>query len=125
VGAAVGAVVGGIAGGYAGKAVAEKIDPTAEAAYWRDEYRNRDYYDPALDYDTELAPAYQYGWEARGRHDSGDWDTVEADLKNEWKISRGESTLDWDRAMPATRDAWQRVDAYYGSDTGEVPNRPK
>ena len=22
-------------GGYAGKAIAEKVDPTAEAAYWR------------------------------------------------------------------------------------------
>src|SRR5688500_1459820 len=42
VGAAIGAVVGGVAGGLGGKAIAEHIDPTAEDAFWRDEYPNRD-----------------------------------------------------------------------------------
>src|SRR5688572_33242588 len=50
VGAAVGAIVGGVAGGLAGKGIAEQIDPTAEDAYWRDEYRNRDYYDDSTTY---------------------------------------------------------------------------
>src|SRR4051812_4529444 len=52
IGGAVGAVVGAVAGGLAGKAVAESINPTDEHAYWRDEYRNRDYYKSDLDYDA-------------------------------------------------------------------------
>lgn len=45
VGTAVGAAVGAIAGGLAGKAIAEKIDPTVEEAYWADQYENEAYYD--------------------------------------------------------------------------------
>src|SRR5687768_10411843 len=60
VGTAVGAVVGAVAGGLAGKGVAEAVNPTAEDAYWRDEYRNRPYYDAGTTYD-EYAPAYRYG----------------------------------------------------------------
>ncbi|MDZ4658537.1 MAG: hypothetical protein SH868_13250 [Bythopirellula sp.] len=128
IGAAIGAVIGGVAGGYAGKAVAEQIDPTAEEAYWRDEYRNRDYYDPNADFDAEIAPAYRYGWESRSRHESGNWNDVEGDLRDEWQSHRGESRLDWDQAMPATRDAWNRIDAYHGDlndDDTTVANRPK
>ena len=43
VGTAVGAAVGAVAGGLVGKGVAEGIDPTAEDAYWRENYRSRDY----------------------------------------------------------------------------------
>src|SRR5438128_8729789 len=44
-GIVVGAAVGAVAGGLAGKGVAEAVNPTAEDAYWRGEYRNRPYYD--------------------------------------------------------------------------------
>src|SRR5438270_13023208 len=64
VGAAVGAVVGGVAGGLAGKGVAESIDPSAEDAYWRENYASRPYHDQTTSYD-EYRPAYRYGWEAR------------------------------------------------------------
>src|SRR6185312_12227812 len=43
VGTVAGAVIGGVAGGYAGKGIAESIDPTAEDAYWRENYANRSY----------------------------------------------------------------------------------
>src|SRR5215212_2823731 len=66
IGSAVGAVVGAVAGGLAGKGVAEAVNPTAEDAYWREQYRNRPYYDENTAYD-EYAPAYRYGWESRGR----------------------------------------------------------
>src|SRR3954470_10308185 len=62
VGTVAGAVVGGVAGGLAGKEIAEQIDPTAEEHHWRNEYMNRDYYDPAVGYE-EVGPAYKYGWE--------------------------------------------------------------
>jgi hypothetical protein len=110
VGGAVGAVVGAVAGGYAGKGVAEAINPTEETAYWRDEYRNRPYYDQNTPY-TEYEPAYRYGVEARCRHGENcpQYDQVESDLGRDWESNRGSSNLSWDRAKHATRDAWHRT----------------
>jgi outer membrane lipoprotein SlyB len=42
-GTVVGAVVGAVAGGLAGKEMAERIDPTSEEAYWRENYSSRNY----------------------------------------------------------------------------------
>ena len=67
VGAVVGAAVGAVAGGLAGKAVAERIDPTVEDAYWRANYLNRPYVETGIYY-PEYEPAYRYGWEAVGRY---------------------------------------------------------
>lgn len=107
-GAAAGAVVGGIAGGLAGKAIAEQIDPTEEHAYWEENYRDRDYVTGDPDYD-EYGPAYQYGWEARTRCETDNFDEVEADLARDWETQRGASKLEWEAACPATRDAWDRT----------------
>jgi hypothetical protein len=101
-------VAGGIVGGLAGKGVAESIDPTAEDAYWRNEYPNRPYYDRASSYD-EYAPAYRYGWESRARYADRDFDQVENDLGRGWDSAKAHSRLTWDRAKFATRDAWERV----------------
>ena len=59
VGTIVGAVAGAVVGGLMGKGVAEMIDPTAEDAYWKENFRDRPY---AVDstYD-EFGPAYRYG----------------------------------------------------------------
>ena len=43
VGTVIGAAVGAIVGGLAGKGVAETIDATSEAAYWRDNFKDRPY----------------------------------------------------------------------------------
>src|SRR4051812_49012093 len=51
VGTLVGAAVGAVAGGLAGKGVAELVDPTAEDAYWRENYSSRPYVDNAYSYD--------------------------------------------------------------------------
>lgn len=107
VGAAVGAVVGGVAGGLAGKEVAERIDPTREDAYWRDEYANRDYYDENVTYDS-IAPAYRYGWESRARYPDSDFATAEPQLRQEWERDHGD--LQWERARLASQDAWNRVE---------------
>jgi hypothetical protein len=109
VGTVAGAVVGGVAGGLAGKEIAERIDPSVEEHHWRNEYPNRDYYDPNLSYD-EIGPAYKYGWESRAQHTERHWDDVEPDLAHEWTTRRGNSSLDWGRARPAARDAWDRID---------------
>jgi len=114
VGAAIGAVVGGVAGGLAGKAIAEQIDPTVENAYWEKNYQDADYIDSGADYQT-YEPAYRYGWEARGEHDSDDFNAAENNLKRDWEKRRGNSEMEWDAARPATRDAWNRVNREYGS----------
>jgi len=51
VGAVVGAVVGSVAGGLAGKGAAEAVNPTAEDAYWRDNYKNQPYVEQGRTYD--------------------------------------------------------------------------
>jgi len=109
IGAAVGIVAGGIAGGLAGKGIAEQIDPTVEEHYWRNEYPNREYYDPTVGY-PEVGPAYKYGWESRAQNIDRTWNEVEPGLESNWPSERGESSLEWQKARPAVRDAWQRID---------------
>lgn len=110
VGTAIGAAVGAIAGGLAGKAVAENIDPTAETAYWRDNYTSRPYVEQGDKFD-DYAPAYNYGVNsaAHAQYEGRAFDDVESDLSNSWHKVRGESGLTWDRARHAARDAWDRV----------------
>jgi hypothetical protein len=109
VGGAIGAVVGAVAGGLAGKGVAESVNPTAEDAYWRENYKNRPYYENNYAYD-EYAPAYRYGWESRSKYEGRKFDEVESDLGRDWDRARGRSSLGWEKAKNATRDAWHRVE---------------
>ena len=108
VGTVIGAAVGAIVGGLAGKGVAETIDPTAEDAYWRENYKSRDYVPSGAGYD-EFGPAYAYGVNAFGRNPDRSFDDVEGDLGRDWDRNRGNSSLTWDRAKSATRDSWQRL----------------
>jgi hypothetical protein len=118
IGIAAGVIVGGLVGGLAGKGVAEWINPTEEHAYWREEYRKRDYINNDADYDR-YAPAYQYGWESYSRHNLGSdegaagnvtqFEDVESDLGEQWETHRKPDDLSWHEASPAARDAWNRV----------------
>ena len=107
-GAMVGGVVGAVAGGLAGKGVAEAIDPTAEQTYWRDNYRSRPYYDSRTTYD-DWGPAYAFGVDAYTRRNGRSFDELESGLSQDWARARGRSTLGWEQAKHATRDAWTRV----------------
>jgi hypothetical protein len=109
IGAVVGAVAGGIVGAYAGKEVAENTNPTLEDRYWEENYRSRPYIEQEITYE-EYRPAYRYGWEARVRHADQAFDDVEPDLERGWNQARGRCKLDWQKAKPAVRDAWDRVD---------------
>lgn len=109
VGGVVGAVAGAVGGGYAGKGVAESIDPTAESAYWRDNYKDRPYVESGKRYE-DYEPAYQYGWESRGKYADRNFDEVETDLRSDWERRHGnDQNLNWDKARSAVRDAWDRV----------------
>lgn len=106
VGAAVGALAGAAVGALAGKGVAN-ADPVAEDTYWRDNYASRPYASGAS-YD-EFGPAYRYGVDSYAKYQGRSFDDVDADLSRDWGSTRGSSTLDWERARPAARDAWQRL----------------
>lgn len=113
VGALAGAVVGAVAGGLGGKAVAESVNPTAEEAYWRDNYQSEPYYEAGRTYD-DYAPAYRLGLQGRTRYD-GEFDDVESRLASDWESGRESSALPWPEARPASRAAWDRVALQSGS----------
>jgi hypothetical protein len=109
VGAAVGLVTGAVVGGLAGKGVAEKIDPTVEDAYWRENYTKRPYVEQGAPYES-YQPAYRTGYEGAARYSGKKFDEVESDLQRDYETSKGNSQVTWDRAKNATRDAWHRVE---------------
>ena len=109
VGGVIGGAIGAVTGGLAGKGVAERIDPTVEEAYWRDNYRTRPYVGADETYET-YQPAYRYGWESRNKYQDRTWEQAEPELARDWDRARGTSSLQWDRAKAATKDAWHRVE---------------
>jgi hypothetical protein len=110
IGGVVGAVVGAVVGGYAGKAAAEAVDPTAEDAYWRENYRNRPYYDKNSTYE-DYSSAYRYGVTSSQQYPGKRFDDVSSDLERGWEKTKGTSRLGWEKAKNATRDAWDRVES--------------
>jgi hypothetical protein len=107
IGTAVGAAVGAVVGGLAGHGIAELIDPTAEDAYWRENFESRPYVAGGT-YD-DFGPAYRYGVDSYSKYSDRTFEDVEADLSRDWDMARGGSTLAWDRAKYAARDSWDRV----------------
>lgn len=117
VGTAIGTAVGAIAGGYAGKGIAESINPTAEDAYWRDNYSSRPYVQQGESYD-EYRDAYEYGWSSRGQYADKSWDEAEPSLRSGWEKSKGGARRGWDKVKDAVKDSWDRVT---GDDTNRAP----
>lgn len=107
VGVAIGGVVGAVVGGLAGKAAGEAVNPTAEEAYWRENYSREPYYEQGRAFD-EYAPAYRLGVTGRTRYQ--DWDAAEPALASEWETARAGSSLSWPQARHASRAAWNRLD---------------
>ncbi len=105
----IGAAIGAVVGGLAGKGVAEGINPTAEDAYWRENYRNETYANRELSYD-EYEPAYRTGFTGFGKHQGKKWDDVENDLQHDYEQAKGNSSLAWSDAKHATKAAWHKVE---------------
>lgn len=108
VGTMVGAAVGAIVGGLAGKGVAEAIDPTREDAYWRSNFSARPYVEHGSSYD-DYGPAYGLGVDAFSRYPGRPFDEIDSEMSRAWAVSSGTSMLDWEKARPAARDAWNRA----------------
>lgn len=115
IGTLIGAGVGVVAGAAAGKGVAERIDPTGEMDYWREEHRNRPYVDQNNDFDRDYAAAYGFGLQAREQHGARGLDRPDTDLKAEWEQSRGQSRLEWEQAKHAALDSFGRADRTYAT----------
>lgn len=115
-GGIIGAAVGGVAGGLTGKAAAEAANPTAEDAYWQEEYANRPYFDEAVAY-NKISPAYRVGytgyWRLGGNGRS--FEQAEEELRQEYERSGTPSDLTWEEVRPAARDAWRRMERRSGS----------
>ncbi|MBL9147675.1 MAG: hypothetical protein JNM94_03185 [Phycisphaerae bacterium] len=125
IGAVVGAAAGAVAGGLGGKAVAEAIDPTVEAEYWRETYRTRPYVTDAEPYSV-FEPAYRFGWESRSRmlKDDLTFEEAESDLSRQWEEFKDKTALSWERARHAVRDAWDRLSLQRAENEGMGTNRP-
>lgn len=105
VGAAIGAAVGAVAGAVMGKKAA---DPVAEESYWRENHATRPYARKDVGFD-EYQPAYRTGVESYNRNPNRSFDEMEPELSRDWTRARGNSSLEWEHARPAARDAWDRV----------------
>ena len=108
-GTGLGAAVGAVVGGLAGKGVVEMIDPTAEEAYWADNFTREPYYERGYTY-ADYHPGYRTGWEARARYAGRNFEDVERDLEIDYNRNRGASRLGWAKNRHAARAAWQRFD---------------
>lgn len=105
VGAAIGAAVGAVAGAVMGKKAA---DPALEDNYWRENHASRPYAQKDVGYD-DYQPAYRAGVESYNQNPNRSFDEIEPELGSNWNRQRGKSSLEWEHAKPAARDAWERV----------------
>ena len=117
-GSIVGAVVGAVAGGLGGKAVAESVNPTADEAFWEENYDREPYYEKGRSF-KDYAPAYRMGHAARHAN-PGSYDDFENRLAQDWGTKKELSSLTWPEASAASRAAWDRVDARADTDAGSV-----
>lgn len=103
-----GAVIGGVIGAAIGNTTAEEINPTAEDAYWRENYKSRPYVIADRDY-ADYESAYRYGVDSYSKNQGKPFDAVEPNLASEWDNARDKSSLEWNQAKDASRDAYDRL----------------
>jgi len=109
VGAVVGAAVGAVIGGLTGKGFAEGFDPTAEEAYWRENFKREPYYEADQTYE-DYSPAYRLGYESRRQYAESRFEDAEDKIKDAWMQTKTTSRLSWEKAKRAVRAGWDRVE---------------
>ena len=116
IGGAVGALLGTAVGASLGHNAAEAVNPTYGDVEpeLRDTFATRPY---ATDRRYEdYQGAYAFGTSERVRLRESQWDdTVEADLRSRWESMPENSSLRWDDARGAVRDAWDTTDRRFAS----------
>jgi hypothetical protein len=108
VGVVAGAAIGGALGGVTGEEIAREVNPSAEEAYWGKNYHTRPYIIVGHDYES-YRPAYRVGVDGYVANPAESFDNLEPSLRNNWNLSRGNSTLEWAEAREAARDAFSRL----------------
>ena len=114
VGTVAGAAVGAVVGGLVGKGIAEKIDPTVEDSYWRENHprqawaQNRSY--------DDFSPAYRTGYQGYSEYGAAGrtFEESEADLRRRYESNR--PVISWEEARPATEAAWRKFDQNKATD---------
>ncbi len=112
VGTAAGAIAGAIAGGLAGKAAAEKIDPTAEEAYWKENFHRHPGYENGRTYE-DYAPFHRVAREGRARFGNRPFEEVEPQLQLIYIEVRGDCPLTWEQGRGQVKSAWNRLDTLF------------
>ena len=95
-------------GGLIGTGAGEELNPTVEASYWRENYRNEPYYDSRYTFEDYLQ-AYHVGYACRLDNPDTDWTQVEAELQSDWERNERQSQLPWQEAKHAIHAAWDRI----------------
>jgi hypothetical protein len=81
----------------------------SENTYWRENYSMRPYYSQDRNYSI-YEPAYRYGVDAYHRNNGRSYSEIDQEqMRKGWEQARGDSTLDWNDAQNATRDAYTRM----------------
>jgi hypothetical protein len=113
-GAVAGAAAGAVLGAWVGKAAAESsapepalAGPDTEEAYWRENYTKLPYVGEGSFED--YGPAFRYGINAYRSFPERSFDAMEPELSRHWPQSSEGSTLGWNQARRAARDAWMRL----------------
>ncbi|MFO1243477.1 MAG: hypothetical protein U1E36_09850 [Rickettsiales bacterium] len=107
IGAAAGGVIGGIVGALAGEGIADTFDSKSHDTYWKENYKSRPYVNEGEDYNTYQS-AYLYGAYEQSRDPDRSYEDAKPTLQEFWNKNRTDSDLEWDRAEPAIRDAYDR-----------------
>lgn len=85
------------------------VEPFPDSGYWNQQFNREPYFLEGDSY-NDYEPAYRLGYYARHRNPDSDFQTLDAQLREEWGKSKGLSRLDWDRARHAVLRAWERGD---------------
>ena len=108
IGVVAGAAIGGALGGSAGEGIAREVNPTAEEQYWSENYHTRTYVPDASTFE-DYRPAYRTGIDAYKQNPDVSFDDLEPTIRNDWGNAKGESSLEWNDAREAARDAFDRL----------------
>jgi hypothetical protein len=121
IGMGAGLVVGGIAGAVAGDNIAEAVNPTDYADYWKTNYKSASYLMVDRGWD-DYEPAYKLGYSAHGSNAGRKFEDVESSVASTWEATKGKSRLAWNEAKGAVRDGWNYLERAIPGDSDHDGN---
>ena len=109
-GLAIGAAAGGAIGALVGERMSEAAMHDEDLGHFRQIFHTMPYYSSGFEW-RDYAPAYRYAIDAHARHQGSAFEHVELQLQEGWEAAAHfGSRLDWNRAQPAMRHAWESLD---------------